>query len=117
MKVKVLVTQPCPRTVAHQAPLAIKFSTQEWVAIPFSMGSVTLENQGIEPRSPADSLPEIRETWMEVNSESEVAQTCLTLCDPIDSSPPGSSVHGIFQARVLEWVAVSSFRGSSPPRD
>ena len=57
VKVKVLVTQPCPRTVAHQAPLAIKFSTQEWVAIPFSMGSVTLENQGIEPRSPADSLP------------------------------------------------------------
>ena len=33
-------------------------------------------------------------------------QSCLTLCDPIDSSPPGSSVHGIFQARVLEWVAI-----------
>ena len=32
-------------------------------------------------------------------------QSCLTLCDPIDSSPPGSSVHGIFQARILEWVA------------
>ena len=34
-------------------------------------------------------------------------QSCLTLCDPMDSSPPGSSVHGIFQARVLEWVAIS----------
>ena len=36
-------------------------------------------------------------------------QSCLTLCDPIDGSPPGSSVHGIFQARVLEWVAIAFF--------
>ena len=50
-------------------------------------------------------------------SESEVAQSCLTLCDPMDCSPPGSSVHGIFQARVLEWVAISFSRGSSQPRD
>ena len=42
-----------------------------------------------------------------------VAQTCLTLCDPVDSSPPGSSVHGISQARILEWVAMPSSRGSS----
>ena len=41
---------------------------------------------------------------MKVKSESEVAQSCLTLRDPMDCSPPGSSVHGIFQARVLEWV-------------
>ena len=34
-------------------------------------------------------------------------QSCLTLCDPIDSSPPGSSIHGILQARILEWVAIS----------
>ena len=40
-----------------------------------------------------------------------------TLCDPMDCSPPGSSIHGIFQARVLEWVAISFSRGSSPPRD
>ena len=38
---------------------------------------------------------------------SEVAQLCPTLCNPVDCSPPGSSVHGIFQARVLEWVAIS----------
>ena len=44
---------------------------------------------------------------MKVKSESEVAQLCLTLSDPMDCSPPGSSVHGIFQARVLEWVAIS----------
>ena len=40
---------------------------------------------------------------MRVKSESEVAQSCLTLYDPMDCSPPGSSIHGIFQARVLEW--------------
>ena len=42
---------------------------------------------------------------MKVKSESEVAQSCLTLSDPMDCSPPGSSIHGIFQARVLEWGA------------
>ena len=44
---------------------------------------------------------------MKVKSESEVAQWCLTLSDPTDCSPPGSSVHGIFQARVLEWGAIA----------
>ena len=44
---------------------------------------------------------------MKVKSESEVAQSCLTLHDPMDCSPPGSSIHGIFQARVLEWVAIA----------
>ena len=49
--------------------------------------------------------------------ESEVAQSCPTLCDPVDCSPPGSSVHGILQARVLEWAAISFSRGSSWSRD
>ena len=44
---------------------------------------------------------------MKVKSESEVAQSCLTLCDPMDCSLPGSSSHGSFQARVLEWVAIA----------
>ena len=44
---------------------------------------------------------------MKVKSESEVAQSCLTLSDPMDCTPPGSSVHGIFQARVLEWGAIA----------
>ena len=48
---------------------------------------------------------------------SEVAQLCPTLCDPLDCSLPHSSIHGIFQARVLEWVAISFSRGSSQPRD
>ena len=45
-----------------------------------------------------------------------VAQPCPTPCGPMDCSPPGSSVHRILQARILEWVAVPSFRGSSQPR-
>ena len=45
------------------------------------------------------------------------AHSCSTLCDPMDCSPPGSSVHGIFQARILEQVAISYSRGSSWPRD
>ena len=44
-----------------------------------------------------------------------VARSCPTLCDPLDSSPPGSSVHGILQARILEWVTVPFSRGSSWP--
>ena len=45
------------------------------------------------------------------------AQLCSTLCDPMDCSPLGSSVHGIFQARILEWVAICYSRGSFQPRD
>ena len=47
----------------------------------------------------------------------EWLQSCLTLCVPMDCSPSGSSVHGILQARILEWVAMPSSRGSSQPRD
>ena len=44
-------------------------------------------------------------------------QSCLTLCDAMDYSPPGPSVHRVLQARILEWVAISSSRGSSLPKD
>ena len=46
-----------------------------------------------------------------------VTKLCPTLCDPMDCSPADSSVHGISQARILEWAAISSSRGSSRPRD
>ena len=46
-----------------------------------------------------------------------VTQSCLTLCHPVDCSPPDSSVHGILQVRILEWVAIPFSRGSSQPRD
>ena len=48
-----------------------------------------------------------------VNKGSEVAQSCTTFCDPIDCSLPGSSVHGVFQAGVLEWVAISFSKSES----
>ena len=68
-----------PKTAAHRAPPSLGFSRQEhWSGLPFP--------------SPMHE------------SESEVAQSCPTLSDPRDCSLPGSSVHGIFQARVLEWA-------------
>ena len=55
--------------------------------------------------------------WMWEVKWSEVTQSCPTLCDPVDCSLPSSSVHGILQAKILEWVAISFSRGSSRPRD
>ena len=49
--------------------------------------------------------------------KSEAAQSCPTLCDPIDCSLSGSSVHGIFQARVLEWIAISFSKGIFPTQE
>ena len=73
-----------PQTAAHQAPLSLGFSRQEhWSGLPFP--------------SPMH----------EVKSQSEVAQPCPTLSDPMDCSLPGSTIHGIFQARVLEWGAIA----------
>ena len=51
------------------------------------------------------------------NVKVKVAQSCPTLCNPMDCSLPGSSVHGILQVRLQEWVAVPFSRGSSQPRD
>ena len=62
------------------------------------------------------SLSMIISTYMCILSHS-VAQSWLTLCNSMDYRPPGSSVHRISQARILEWVAISFFRGSSKPRD
>ena len=85
-----------PWTAAYQAPPSIGFSRQEyWNGLPLP--------------SPRGSL--------ESESESEVAQSCLTLCHPMDCSLPGSFVCGILQARILEWVAISFSRRSSQPRD
>ena len=75
---------------AHQAPPSLGFSRQEhWSGLSFLLQCV------------------------KVKSESEVAQSCPTLSDLMDCSLPGSSVHGIFQARVLEWVAIAFSTGSS----
>ena len=76
-----------PCTIAYQAFQSMRFSRQEYWS-------------GLP-------LPK----W------SEVAQSCPTLCDPMDYSPPNSSVHGILQARILKWVAISFSRRSSRPRN
>ena len=58
--------------------------------------------------------------WIQLfryKSESEVAQLYTTLCNPMDCSLPGSTIRGIFQARILEWVAISFSRRPSRPRD
>ena len=73
-----------PWTPAYQASPSLGFSRQEhWSGLPFPSPMHESEN------------------------ESEVPQLCLTLSDPMDCSPPGSSVHGIFQATVLEWGAIA----------
>ena len=59
------------------------------------------------------SLQLIKKKIGSYEHKGKVAQPCLTLCDPVDWSPPGSSVHEILQARILEWVAIPFFRGSS----
>jgi len=61
-------------------------------------------------------FPLVQTAFSLSESESEVAQLCPTLCDPVDCSPQVSSVHGILQARILEWVAISFSRRSSQPR-
>ena len=55
--------------------------------------------------------------WERIESETEAAQSCPTLCNLVGCNPPGFSVHGILQARILEWVTISFSRGSSRPRD
>ena len=62
----------------------------------------------------AETLFKVRDTEVKW---SVVAHSCLTLCYPMDSSLPGSAIHGIFQARILEWAAISFSRGSSQSRD
>ena len=61
--------------------------------------------------------PEIKTWSRSLKKESEVTQSCLTLCDPMDCSLSGSSIHGILQAGILKWVATSFSRRSSQPRD
>ena len=131
-----------PWTVAYQAPLSVGFSRQEyWSGLPCPPPE-DLPNPGIEPMSlmsPALAgwffptgttwdfpffsfkrdmyqkfccvFPLFLDVGSRMVSDLSVCSSCL------DCSPPGSSAHGILQARILEWVAISSSRGSSWPRD
>ena len=74
----------------------------------------------IKDRNCKDLIEETKKRWQEYTEkgkESEVAHLCLTICDPMDCNLPGSSAHGIFQAGILVWVAISFSRASSRPRD
>ena len=62
-------------------------------------------------------IPRSQESSRKFMVSACVTQSCLTLCKPVDCSPPGSSVHGILQTRILQWIAMLSSRGSSQSRD
>ena len=103
-----------PWTVARQAPLSMELYRQEyWRGILYIYLYIML----------LIHFCCIAETGTEVQSNCEsdvkllVAQLCLTLCDLMDCSPPGSSVHEIVQARTLEWVSIFFSKWSSRPRD
>ena len=80
-----------------------------WVHAPNAVGQDSILGQGTRSH-----MPQLRVSLWQLRPS---AQSRPTLCDPMDCSSPGSSVHGIFPARLLEWVAISCSRGSSRPRD
>ena len=102
-------------TIAHQAHLSMGFSRQEyWSGLP-CLSPGDLPDPGIEPlslTSPAlaGGFFTTLTTWKGVCYAAKSLQSCPTLCDPIDGSPPGSPVPGILQARTSEWVATSFSR-------
>ena len=116
LKVKVLVSKSClalcnpmdcnpPVSSIHGI---LQARILEWIAIPFCRGPS-------RHRDRTWVLPHYRQLLYHLSRE--VTQLCPTLCDPMDCSLPGSSVHGIFQAMVLEWIAISFSRWSSRPTD
>ena len=118
-----------PWTAAHQAPPSMGVSRQEyWSALPLPSPAYSLAAAAKSLQSCLTLCDRLPRPWdspgkntgvgchfllqcMKVKSESEVAQSCLPLSDPVDCSPPGSSIHGILQARILGWVPVSFSRG------
>ena len=130
-KVKVLVAQSCPTlcspwTIAHQAPLSMGFSRQEY----WNRMGHHVFLQGIFPTQKSNShllhllhwqtgslplVPHIRECICMCVCVC-VTQSCPILCDPMGCSPPGSSLHEILQARILDWVAISSPGDLPDPR-
>ena len=114
----------CNPMVAQQAPLSMGFSRQEyWSGLPcppsFRGSSWSRDRTCISYRvffTTSDTWKTLRA----VESESVkmlLVQSYPTPCNPMDYSPPGSNVHGILQARIMEWVAIFFSRGSSQPRD
>ena len=92
-----------PTVILHHHPTTSKIQPPSLTAI---YSDSPEKSQTVQSVFPMDVLVAVKYT-----------QLCPTLCGPMDSSPPGPSVHGILQVRILEWVAISFCRGSSQPRD
>ena len=111
--------QPYGLYKSCQAPLSMGFSRQEyWSCLPCHPPG-DLPDSGIKPESLTSPALAGRFFITSTTWEAHkvlVAQSSLTLCNPMDCSPPGSFVHGILQARILEWVLIPFSRGSSQLR-
>ena len=116
-----------PWTTAYQAPASMGFSRQEYwsgVPLPSLIGHTNKCNGSRSLNSPWMLMLALSCCWsLRLHMKeaglccAKSSQSCLTLWDIMDFKPAGSSVHGILQARILEWVAMPSSRGSSWPRD
>ena len=116
-----------PWTIAHQAPVSMGFSRQDYYSglpcpSPEDLPDPWIKLAFLMSPPLAGGFFTTSATWeasvyIEKGKERKVAQSCPTLCHPMDCSLPSSSVHGIFQAIVQEWIAISFSRGSSWPRD
>ena len=99
------------RNPLHSYTLTMRKQKEIKETIPFTIAMKRIKYLGIY-------LPkETKDLYISSVQFSSVAQSCLTLCDPVDCNLLGFSIHGILQARILEWIAISFSRGSSRPRD
>ena len=98
----------------HPATAAF-WGIRDWTLLTL-LGNTPSDSGGPESRAERRTAPILAALWPSA-ALCSAAHSCLTLSDPVDCSPPGSSVHGILQARVLEWVSMPSSRGYSQPRD
>ena len=108
-------------TIYLHVPAPYTLFTKDLSSFQKHMKEYWLKDFSEQPLTTGDVLKYLVGNWKQEGniclSWNEVAQSCPTLWDPMNCSLSGSSVHGIFQARILEWVAISFSRGSSQPRD
>ena len=123
---EVKVAQSCPTLcdpIDYRVHGILQAKILEWVAFPFSRGSSQPRDptqvSGIAGRPVEPQGKPMKATFGKnmFCMHAKLLQLCPTLCGPVDCSLPGPPVHGILQARILEWVAVAFSRGSSQPRD
>ena len=110
----------CVQLFKTQAPLSIGFSRLEWVGCHLLLHGI-FPTQGLNVSFPCSCIGRQilnhSATWEAPIRQVLAILLCLILCSPMECTPPDSSVHGILQARILEWVAISFPRGSSQPRN